>query len=78
MVYLLVCLKGGETPETSNCPDPVEAENFQGEMAREASNCLPGSTQRGAATNRTQQSNVSSLPTAMNMPGLASSPTSRN
>ena len=49
-------------------------ENFLGEMARETSNCsLPGSTQRGTANISTQQSNVNSLQTAMNMPGLASS-----
>ena len=53
---MFVCLKGGETDGTSNCPDLVGQENLQEEREREASDCPPGS-------------NV--IPTATNMPALA-------
>lgn len=57
--------------EKSNCPDPLEQENFLEELPRDASNCLPGvlSTQTGTATNSCQQSHTSSLLTALNMSG---------
>ena len=68
---MLFCLKGGGTSERSNPPDPLEQENVQEEMPRDASNCLPGalSTQTGNVTNSCQQTNTSSLLTGMNMPG---------
>ena len=67
MVYWLF-LKGGER---SNCPDPLEQENFLDEIVRDASSCVPGvvSTQTGTATNSCQQTHTSSLQTATNMSG---------
>ena len=57
--------------ERSNCPDPLEQENFLEEIPRDASSCIPGvvSTQTGTATNSCQQSHTSSLQTVLNMSG---------
>ena len=57
--------------ERSNCPDPLDQENFQDEMPRDVPNCLPSvlATQTGTATDSCQQSITHSLPTAMNMSG---------
>lgn len=54
--------------ERSNCPDPLEQENFQEEMPRDASNCLPGVLSPGTATNNCQQANTSSPLTAGSNP----------
>ena len=66
---MFVCLKGGETGGTSNCPGIVRQENLQEERAREASDCPTGSNVIPTATN------IPALATcATNPPPSASSP----
>jgi len=68
---ILVCLKGGEMPQTTNSTDPVEQENGSKEL-----NCLAGSSLPGTTANNMQHSNTNSAHTTVLVPNVPSAPPS--